>query len=131
MRQSRVGQTARAPGFGCPRWYIAANLRQVVAERGFEYVVGTVRVATGVCRTARAGPEVALEVAVLRSLAETAHRPTIEVIPVAGSQFLDVLGLVAAVGWGGRSEASTAAEARIGCRAWPRFDVASAHVGKR
>src|SRR4051812_36934257 len=86
------------PDWGALEGQLLSMLRQVVTERGPEAVVRTLSPAARVCGATRAGPDIALEVAVLRALAEAARRTTVEVVPVAGAQLLDVLGVAAAVG---------------------------------
>ena len=53
------------PASGALEGHVLSRLRYVVADCGLDHIVGTFRAATGVCRTTIAGPDIALEVAVL------------------------------------------------------------------
>ena len=84
----------------------------------------------GFGRAARAGPEIALETAVLEPETQAPFGAAVKVVPVARGEFLDILVLVAAVGGSGRTEArATAAisSCRAGAGQW--FDIATGHVG--
>src|SRR6195952_3000541 len=96
------------PDWGALEGQVLSRLRQVVAERCPEHVVGTFGVAARVGRAARTGPEIALEVAVLDALAKTAHGTAVEVVPVPGTEFLDILVVASAVGGGRWSESISA-----------------------
>lgn len=80
------------------------ELRHVIAERGFEDVVVALRSAIRIRGSTRAGPEVALYVAVLHPHAKPSLGPRIEVIPVPGGELLNILVVSTAIAWGGRSE---------------------------
>src|ERR1700730_17032410 len=107
----------RAPVLGALSLLLLGALWQVVAEGGPEHVVGTF------WGDADARPDVALEVSVLEALAQPARRSAIEVVPVAGCEFLYVLGVGSAVGrcgWG----------VACNCGTWHRFGKAAGfHVG--
>src|SRR5258708_39809547 len=84
------------------------RLGQIVTERSPEHVVDALCAPAGVCCAPRAGPEIAFESAVLKTIAEAAFWSPVHVVPVTEREFLHVLVLVAAVCRGRRREAIAA-----------------------
>ena len=99
---SEAKATKRAPGKGALQLVGDCVLRQVIAEAGPEHVVyafGADAVGA-VAGNRRARPALAQGVSVLHAQAQAAIVAPVEVVPVAGGDFLDVFGLGAAASAG-------------------------------